>query len=121
MISDKADKVVVDKVVAESCGKAISLAGKTSLKELFGIIGRAEYFISNDTGPMHIAAAMKVPVFAVFGPANPDRTGPYGDHSIIREDIECAPCYRWKPCENWRCMEDITVDRVLAEINSKVG
>jgi heptosyltransferase-1 len=120
VISSSADAAVAEKVVEKSNGKAVSMAGKTNLLELFALISKAKFFISNDTGPMHIAAAFKVPVYAIFGPANPVRTGPYGDiHTIIRKDLSCSPCYAWKPCDNWRCMENITVDMVLEKIEQK--
>lgn len=122
MISGPGDAHVVEKAVAASGGKGIDLAGQTSLAELVAIIRRARFFVTNDTGPMHIAAACGVPVFAIFGPANPVRTGPYGEiHTVIREEVECAPCYRWKPCDNWQCMEKISVDRVYETIGMKMG
>ena len=122
LIGGKSDQAVADEVVRHSEGKAISLAGQTSLKELIPIIGNAKYFITNDTGPMHIAAALGVPVFAIFGPANPARTGPYGDNNtVIREELPCSPCYAWKPCTNWQCMNSITVERVLDIIKGKTG
>lgn len=106
-------------VVKSSKGNAVSLAGKTSLKELLPVIGRSRYFICNDTGPMHIAAALDVPVFAIFGPANPVRTGPYGViHTVIQRDLECAPCYAHTPCRRYRCMEELTVDEVFDKIQS---
>ena len=119
VISNKADAQIVDEVVAASNGMAINLAGKTGLKELVALIARAHFFISNDTGPMHIAAALGIPVFAIFGPANPVRTGPYGTiHTIIQEQLDCSPCYRQKPCKHWTCMQDITVERVKQTILS---
>ena len=70
---------------------------------------------------MHIAAALDVPVFALFGPTNPVRTGPYGSmHTVIRADLPCSPCYRRKVCRNWRCMEDITVDEVYRTVREKM-
>lgn len=120
VVSSKTDAALAEEVVLASKGKAISVAGETGLKELIAVISKARFLISNDTGPMHIAAALNVPVFAIFGPANPLRTGPYGDiHTIIREDVSCAPCYRWKPCDNWICMEDLTVDKVYRLIHQK--
>ena len=120
LIGGKSDQAVADEVAQHAKGKAISLAGQTSIKELIPIIANAKYFITNDTGPMHIAAALGVPVFAIFGPANPDRTGPYGEqHTIIREELPCSPCYAWKPCDNWQCMEAISVERVLKIIREK--
>ncbi len=121
VISNMADAPVVDEVVAASGGKAISMAGKTGLKELAALISRAEFFISNDTGPMHIAAALGIPVVAVFGPANPVRTGPYGcNHTIINKELSCAPCYRQNPCSHWRCMKDLSVTEVRDTILSNI-
>ncbi len=121
VISSPADSHIVEEVVAASKGKGINLAGKTGLKELVALIARARFFVCNDTGPMHIAAALGVPVFAIFGPANPVRTGPYGSsHTIIQETLSCSPCYARKPCTkyNWRCMNDLTVDKVFGIIKS---
>jgi lipopolysaccharide heptosyltransferase I len=113
IISNKADAAIAETVTEASKGMTINLAGKTGLKELVALIARAQFFISNDTGPMHIAAALGVPVFAIFGPANPIRTGPYGSiHTIIQERLDCAPCYRRKPCGHWTCMNNITVEKV---------
>jgi ADP-heptose:LPS heptosyltransferase len=121
VISSPADMDVVHEVVANSAGKAVSLAGKTNLLELFAVIRKARFVVANDTGPIHIAAAFEVPVFAIFGPANPQRTGPYGTiHTIIKEDTPCAPCYAWKPCDDWRCMKNITVEKVLSIIKGKI-
>ena len=121
VVCGQGDAAIGAEVVAAAKGNAISLAGKTGLLELLAVIKRAQFFVSNDTGPMHIAAAFQVPVFALFGPANPQRTGPYGAmHTIIKTDIACAPCYRWKPCEHWRCMQEITVDKVLDAIQRRL-
>ena len=122
VIAGKAEEDVARQAVQASGGRAISIAGRTNLKELVAVIEKATFFVTNDTGPMHIAAAKKVPVFAIFGPANPIRTGPYGDiHTVIREELDCAPCYRWKPCDDWQCMENISVERVYDAICQSFG
>lgn len=121
VICGQGDAAIGAEVVAAAKGRAISLAGRTSLLELLAVIRRARFFISNDTGPMHIAAAFQVPVFALFGPANPQRTGPHGPmHTVIKTGIACAPCYRWKPCDHWQCMNDLTVDLVRGVIEGKL-
>ena len=120
IVSNQADAKIAEEVVVASNGKAVSIAGKTSIMELIAVIKKASFFISNDTGPMHIAAALNVPVFAIFGPANPIRTGPYGDiHTIIKNDIPCSPCYAKKKCKNWKCLKDLTVDMVYDKIKEK--
>lgn len=120
-VSSQADASVVDELVANSKGKAISLAGKTSIMELAAVIKKAKFFISNDTGPMHIAAALNVPVFAIFGPANPEKTGPYGDiHTIISVNAPCSPCYAKKKCNHWTCLDSLTVEKVITMINKQL-
>lgn len=116
IVGSKSDAGIADKVSELSHGKAVSVAGKTDLKELIAIIKGAEFMICNDTGPMHIADALGVPVVALFGPTNPVRTGPYGKgHTIIRKDVPCAPCYK-KSCGNLKCLEMIGVNEVYEAI-----
>jgi ADP-heptose:LPS heptosyltransferase len=113
IIAGAAEDDLAEIVVHHSAGRAINLAGRTSLKELLAVIRRSSCLVTNDTGPQHIAAALNVPVFSIFGPANPVCTGPYGSmHTVIRKSMDCSPCYRWKPCAHWRCMQDISVDEV---------
>lgn len=124
VIAGDGDRSIAEEVVASSKGKAINLAGKTGLKELVALTKRSSYFICNDTGPMHIAAALNIPVFALFGPANPVRTGPYGNNStVIQVPLDCSPCYAQKPCtqHNWRCMKELTVDTVYEHIATKLN
>jgi heptosyltransferase I len=123
VIASGGEAGIADTVVAHSKGNAISIAGKTRLKELIPVIRGASFFVCNDTGPMHLAAALNIPVFAIFGPANPVRTGPYGDsHTVIRlENLPCAPCYAKHPCTRYdfRCMKDLSVDQVWDTIHRK--
>ena len=121
VISGGSDAVIAEGVVAASRGKALSLAGRTTLLEMAEIIRRGRVFISNDTGPMHIAAAFGVPVFAVFGPTSPVRTGPYGPgHTVITAGLPCSPCFRRRKCSNWNCMERVSVRQVLSAIDSRM-
>ncbi len=121
VVAGASDKNVADEVVRHSKGKAISIAGKTGLKDLVAVIAKAVFFVCNDTGPMHIAAALDIPVFAIFGPASPVRTGPYGNgHTVIQHPIDCSPCYAKKPCAHFGCMEGIRVDTVHRIIKAKI-
>lgn len=121
IVGGRSDMALADEIYALSGGRAVSLAGKTSLKELAAVIRRAKFLVTADSGPMHIAAALNVPVLAVFGPTSPARTGPYGKmHTIIRSDLPCSPCYRRKPCEDWKCMSGITAESVLNVIMTKM-
>ncbi|MDI6744599.1 MAG: glycosyltransferase family 9 protein [Thermodesulfovibrionales bacterium] len=112
VVGGESDTAMADIVVGNSMDNALSIAGKTTLKDLIEIIRHAKFVVTNDSGPMHIAAALNVPVFAIFGPTNPLRTGPYGKpHVIIRKGLECSPCYK-KNCRTIQCMELISVQEV---------
>jgi len=120
IVGAKSDARMASQIVEASHGRAVSLAGKTDLKELSGVIKGAKFVVTNDSGPMHFAAAHGVPVFAIFGPTDPAATGPYGKgHTIITADrADCAPC-RKKSCSDLRCMESISVRKVLDAIKSR--
>ncbi len=103
------------KEMAGSIGNATSLAGKTSLAELPSVLSAMDLLISNDSGPMHVAAAAGTPVLSVFGPTDPGRTGPYGElHRVIRTALPCQPCFD-RDCKlSKECISSITVD-MMAE------
>ena len=116
IVGSNKDIESANEIVALSRGKAISLAGKTSLKELIEVIKSARFMVSNDSGPMHIAAALGIPVFALFGPTDPLRTGPYGEgHIVIRENVPCAPCFK-RTCNDMKCMSSLSVEKVYGAI-----
>ena len=78
------------------------------------LLRRAALFIGSDTGPMHMASALGVPVVALFGPKDPVQTGPYCSRSIVvRGQEDCAPCTR-RTCSHVRCMTSITAEQVLS-------
>ena len=96
----------------------IDLTNRTTLKQLVAVIAEARVLVSDDSGPMHIAAAMGIPVVAVFGPTNPRRTGPHGTgHRVLAGRAPCSPCYR-RQClyaggtMNRCCMMNIGADEV---------
>jgi lipopolysaccharide heptosyltransferase I len=92
---------------------AISLVGKTNLRELTALLEASDLVIANDSGPMHIAAALGKPLVALFGPTNPLRTGPYQrPNAVLRLDIPCSPCYS-RTCGHQSCLRWMTVDAVL--------
>ncbi len=96
------------------------LAGKTSLRELLAALRCCRVLLTNDTGPMHVAAALSVPVVVPFGSTSPILTGPGlpGDprHRLVRSIAPCAPCFLRTCPIDLRCLRDITVDQVVAEV-----
>jgi len=116
VVGGKKEMPLAEEAAAVSGGKARSLAGATSLPELIEIIRGATMVISNDSGPMHIAAGFGIPVAAIFGPTSPVRTGPYGNgHIIIRSEEKCSPCFR-RHCPDLRCMRGISPEFVYRRI-----
>lgn len=93
--------------------RSIVLSGATTIRELMAVVKRCRLLITNDTGPMHIAAAFGVPIVAVFGPTDSRTTAPYGqEQSVVREPVDCAPCLLRDCPIDHRCMTRISVDRV---------
>jgi lipopolysaccharide heptosyltransferase I len=118
IVGSSSDTEIAKGIEFCSGGKVLSMAGKSDIKELISIIRGARYVITNDSGPMHIAAAFGIPVVAIFGPTNPVRTGPYGKNNIIvKSDISCAPCYK-KNCKSVKCMDDVSVEEVYEAVMS---
>jgi heptosyltransferase II len=100
-------------IAARINGRSVVLSGATTIRELMAVVKRCRLLITNDTGPMHIAAACGVPVVAVFGPTDSHTTAPYGqERSIVREAVDCAPCLLRECPIDHRCMTRISVDRV---------
>jgi heptosyltransferase-1 len=95
---------------------SVDLAGRTTLRDLACLYREASLLVTTDSGPMHLAAAMRTPVVALFGPTDPSRTGPYGkDHTVIRMDLPCSPCFL-KTCKTKLCMQGITVEDVFQAV-----
>ncbi|MFC1488656.1 lipopolysaccharide heptosyltransferase II [Thermodesulfobacteriota bacterium] len=93
----------------------IDLCGKTDLEEAMALIQQCDLFITNDSGLMHVAAALNVPVIAIFGSTNPVTTGPWSPKSrIVRVPIDCSPCLKPEcPEKHLSCMDLIDVDKVF--------
>ena len=95
--------------------RPIDLSGKTNLGEAMALIERCDLFITNDSGLMHVAAALDVPLIAVFGSTNSITTGPLSQNSrIVQVPLECSPCLRPEcPKGHLDCMDQISVEMVF--------
>jgi heptosyltransferase-2 len=96
----------------------MNLAGKTSLRELISLISECDVFLTNDSGPLHIAYAVRTPIVAIFGSTDPVLTGPppggdENNHVVVKPDLSCSPCFE-RTCKNndMRCMYAIISDDV---------
>ena len=95
--------------------KPLNLIGQTSVRELMAILNHCRLVVSNDSGPMHIAAAFGVPLVAIFGPTDHTTTSPRTDSCrIVRHSVDCAPCMLRECPIDHRCMTGVTAEAVLA-------
>jgi heptosyltransferase-1 len=107
--------------IESACTGVINMAGKTSLVEMGSVLQKLDAVISNDSGPMHMAAAVGTPVVAVFGPTSPVRTGPFGPkHRILQTALPCQPCFS-RTCRLRQspppCQTGITPEMVLQAVD----
>lgn len=89
-------------------------AGKTSVRELLALVKRCDFLVTNDSGPMHVAAAFDVPLVAVFGPTDHSTTSPWMEQAaLVRQETECAPCLLRECPTDHHCMTAVTVEDVV--------
>ena len=100
----------------ESTAPVVNLIGRTSLGELIGVLAACDAFLSNDSGAMHVAAALGRPVVAIFGPTDERATAPLGNHDVLTADVFCRPCMLRDCPIDHRCMKRITADQVVESI-----
>lgn len=103
--------------------KVTNMAGKTSVQELCAMIGGLNLFITNDSGPMHVAAAYHVPTVAIFGPTRHLETSQWRNEKsmIVRHDMECAPCMKREcPLGHHECMKSITANEVIEAVKKLI-
>jgi len=108
IVGSSEEVALAESIASSMIKKPINIAGKTTLRQLAVLISFANLFITNDSGPMHIANALRVPVVAIFGPTDPQVTGPFHQPStFVKKDVSCWPCsYRKCPFDH-RCMKKI--------------
>lgn len=116
IITGSADEIVLADKLKELTGKGVIIAaGKTNLKQLAALIKRFDLFITNDTGPMHLAAVFNIPQVVIFKPGHTERNKPYTDKEkfvILSKNVKCGPCQRVR-CKLLSCLKQITTEDVL--------
>ena len=112
-------KAIEDELSTRNVSNVTNLAGTTTIEELCAYIGGLSLFITNDSGPMHVAAAYQVPTVTIFGPTRHLETSQWKNHSsmIVRHDLECAPCMKREcPLKHHECMKLIEADEVIEAV-----
>ena len=114
---------LVQTVVGLMDAPAIPFAGNLQIRQFAACIEQCDLFLTNDTGPMHIAAAVGTPTVSLFGPGNHIRFQPLGaTHQTIRHDVPCSPCKQFtNKCKDNICMKGIAVDEVWQSISRTLG
>ncbi len=104
-LNERADAAEVQRLMQE---RVVDLTGETSIGQLPALLSQAAVLVTNDSGPMHIAAAVNTPVVALFGPTSAARTGPYGaGHRVLTTDVPCRPCFS-RVCHNEHVLACLT-------------
>lgn len=112
---------IEDNLITLGVSNYINLAGKTNIKELCATIGGCSLFITNDSGPMHVAAAYNVPTIAIFGPTKYTETSQWKNERslIVRKEMDCSPCMKREcPLEHHDCMKQISSVEVIKAIKT---
>jgi heptosyltransferase II len=100
--------------------RVVNLIGRTDLRLLTGLLASCHAFVSNDSGAMHLAAAVGVPVAAIFGPTDERVTAPLGDHDVIVQPVFCRPCMLRDCPIDHRCMRRVSVDTVFDAVTRRL-
>jgi ADP-heptose:LPS heptosyltransferase len=105
---------LAEAIAAQCPGKPLVCAGKSTIKGLGALLMRCDLLITADTGPMHLAAALRTPTVSFFGSSSPAKTGPVGDfHSIIvAPGPDCVPCDNRPNCDGYPCLTRITPEMI---------
>ena len=117
VIGSQKEKDLGERLIAGIVSGAVNCCGMTGLGEALALIKRCQLFVSNDSGLMHAAAALKVPTVAIFGSTDPVATGPRGKHArIVRQDMECSPCLKPECPVGYKCLLSVQTDDVWREM-----
>ena len=122
LFGTKKDAAIGEQIAAAIGDHCVNRIGQTTLDQLIDELRRCSLLLTNDTGTMHLAALLGVPVVAVFGSTEPRLTGPLGNgHTILRHHVECSPCFLRECPIDFRCMKAVSADEVAGAVLSMLA
>jgi heptosyltransferase-2 len=122
LLGREEERPLVHEILRQLGTQGVDWTGKTDLLQLAALLERCHLLVTNDTGTMHVSAAIGTPVVALFGPTDPHVTGPWGKgHIVVKKEVPCSPCYQRICPKDHRCMECITVDEVEEAVGKRMG
>ena len=114
IIGSPSEQALCARISAQMSEPVTQLAGSTDLETLSGVLARADLVVTNDSGPMHMAAALGTPTLGIFGSTDAEVTGPVGSRSqVVRNPVDCSPCLLRECPIDHPCMEGLTVDQAF--------
>ena len=122
LFGTKNDAAIGEQIAAAIGAHCVNRIGQTTLDQLIDELRQCRLLLTNDTGTMHLAALLGVPVVAIFGSTEPRLTGPLGNgHVVLRHHVECSPCFLRKCPIDFRCMKAVSADEVAGAVLSMLA
>jgi lipopolysaccharide heptosyltransferase II len=122
LLGTKNDAAIGEQIAAAIGDHCVNRIGQTTLDQLIDELRQCCLLLTNDTGTMHLAALLGVPVVAIFGSTEPRLTGPLGNgHIVLRHHVECSPCFLRECPIDFRCMKAVTADEVAEAVLSMLA
>jgi len=121
IVGSKGETAIAEEIRREMKEVPVTAAGRTTIPQLLALLSRCSAFVTNDSGPMHLAAALDLPQVAIFGSTDEVATGPFSPKAtVIHKHVECSPCLRKECPIDLRCFTRISVDEVFAAVMQKL-